>query len=35
MEACHAYQLILPTDKRNPCFNLYLSEDQQSISGFY
>lgn len=35
MEACHAHQLILPTDKRNPCFSLYLSEDHQSIRVFY
>ena len=35
MEVCHAHQLILPTDKRNPCFSLYLTEDQQSISVFY
>ncbi len=35
MEACHAHQLILPTDKRNPCFSLYLSEDQRSIRVFY
>jgi hypothetical protein len=35
METCHAYQLILPTDKRNPCFSLYQSEDQQTIRVFY
>ena len=35
MEACHAHQLILPTDKRNPCFSLYLSEDRLSINVFY
>ena len=35
MVACHAHQLILPTDKRNPCFSLYLSEDQESIRVFY
>ena len=31
----HAHQLILPTDKRNPCFTLYATEDQQSIRVFY
>ena len=35
METCHAYQLILPTDKRNPSFSLYLTEDEQSIRVFY
>jgi hypothetical protein len=35
MEASLAHQLILPTDKRNPCFSLYLSEDQESIEVFY
>ena len=28
-------QLILPTDKRNPCFTLYLSEDERFIHVFY
>lgn len=28
-------QLILPTDKRNPCFNLYLTEDGRSIHVYY
>ena len=35
METCHAHQLILPTDKRNPCFSIYLTEDQKSIRVFY
>jgi hypothetical protein len=35
MESYHAHQLILPTDKRNPCFTLYATEDQQSIRVFY
>ena len=35
METCHAYQLILPTDKRNPSFSLYLTDDEQSIRVFY
>ena len=35
MESYHGYQLILPTDKRNPCFSLYFSEDEQHISVFY
>ena len=35
MESYHSYQLILPTDKRNPCFSLYASEDEQHISVFY
>ena len=35
MESYHAHQLILPTDKRNPCFTLYTTEDQQSIRVFY
>ena len=35
METYHAYQLILPTDKRNPCFSLYHCEEQQSIQVFY
>ena len=28
-------QLILPTDKRNPSFSLYLTRDGQSIQVFY
>lgn len=28
-------QLILPTDKRNPCFTLYLSRDQRFIHVYY
>jgi hypothetical protein len=28
-------QLILPTDKRNPCFNLYQTEDGRSIHVYY
>jgi len=35
MESDHAYQLILPTDKRNPSFSLYHCEEQESISVFY
>lgn len=35
MESYHAHQLILPTDKRNPCFTLYTTEDQQFIRVFY
>lgn len=35
MELSHAHQLILPTDKRNPCFSLYLSEDERFIHVFY
>ena len=35
MESYHAHQLILPTDKRNPCFSLYASEDERSIHVFY
>ena len=35
MESYHAHQLILPTDKRNPGFSLYLSEDERSIRVFY
>ena len=35
MESYHAHQVILPTDKRNPCFTLYATEDRQSIRVFY
>ena len=35
MESSHAHQLILPTDKRNPCFSLYVSEDERFIHVFY
>ena len=35
MEACHAHQPILPTDKRNPCFGLYLSGNRLSTNVFY
>jgi hypothetical protein len=35
MESYHTHQLILPTDKRNPCITLYTTEDQQSIRVFY
>jgi hypothetical protein len=35
MESYHAHQLILPTDKRNPSFTLYASEDGQFIRVFY
>lgn len=28
-------QLILPTDKRNPCFTLYLTEDGQFLHVYY
>jgi hypothetical protein len=35
MESYHSRQLILPTDKRNPCFTLYATEDQRSIRVFY
>jgi hypothetical protein len=35
MESYHAHQLILPTDKRNPCFSLYASEDERFIHVFY
>jgi hypothetical protein len=35
MESYHSHQLILPTDKRNPSFTLYATEDQQSIRVFY
>lgn len=28
-------QLILPTDKRNPCFSLYLDESQEKIHVYY
>ena len=28
-------QLILPTDKRNPCFTIYLTEDGQSLHVYY
>jgi len=35
MEICHAHDLILPTDKRNPCFSLYRSADHASIRVFY
>lgn len=35
MESCHAHDLILPTDKRNPCFSLYHSADRSSIRVFY
>ncbi|MGH9603353.1 MAG: hypothetical protein ACRD24_13295, partial [Terriglobales bacterium] len=28
-------QLILPTDKRNPCFSLYLKEEENSLHVFY
>lgn len=30
-----ALQLILPTDKRNPCFSLYLDEAEQEIHVYY
>ena len=35
MESYHAHQLILPTDKRNPCFSLWAGEDERSIHVFY
>lgn len=35
MESCLAYQQILTTDKRNPNFTLYTTEDQQFIKVFY
>jgi len=35
METCHTHDLILPTDKRNPCFSLYRSADHASIRVFY
>jgi hypothetical protein len=35
MEFHHAHQLILPTDKRNPCFSLYAGEDERFIHVFY
>jgi hypothetical protein len=35
MESYHAHQLILSTDKRNPSFTLYASEDGKSIRVFY
>ena len=35
MESYHAHQLILPTDKRNPCFSLYASADGRFIDVFY
>ena len=35
MEIHHALQLILPTDKRNPCFSLYAGEDERFIHVFY
>jgi len=35
MESYHAHQRILPTDKRNPSFSLYASEDGQFIRVFY
>ncbi len=35
MESYHAHQLTLPTDKRNPCFSLYASEDGRFIDVFY
>ena len=35
MESYHSHQLILPTDKRNPCFSLYATGDGQGISVFY
>ena len=28
-------QLILPTDKRNPSFSLYLTADEQAIHVYY
>jgi len=33
--AYNSQQLILPTDKRNPSFSLYLCEEEDSISVFY
>ena len=35
MESYHSYQLILPTDKRNPSFSVYATEDEQQLSVFY
>ncbi len=35
LEPCLSHQLILPTDKRNPCFSLYASEDGLAIRVFY
>jgi hypothetical protein len=35
MEDAPLLQLILPTDKRNPCFSLHLDEDQKSIHVYY
>ena len=35
MEPCPAHQLILPTDKRNPCFSVYASDDGLDIEVFY
>ncbi len=35
MKETAALQLILPTDKRNPCFTLYLDEAQKEIHVYY
>ena len=35
MDSYNSQQLILPTDKRNPSFSLYLCEEEDSISVFY
>lgn len=35
MESFRAQQIIIPTDKRNPCFTLYSSDDEKSIGVFY
>jgi hypothetical protein len=35
MNSTRALQLILPTDKRNPCFTLYQDDTEQRIHVYY
>lgn len=35
MDQTPPLQLILPTDKRNPCFSLYLDEEERNIHVYY
>jgi hypothetical protein len=35
MDQTQPLQLILPTDKRNPCFSLYLDEEEKNIHVYY
>jgi hypothetical protein len=35
MDHAQPLQLILPTDKRNPCFSLYLDDEEKNIHVYY